>query len=382
MKKIISVLLLGVFIAGTQTAFAVEFIGEDELYLEQPTTDDTYAGGGLVTIDSDIDGDLVVGGGSITINGNIKGDLIAAGGQITINGDVEDDARVAGGTITVNGNIGDDLITSGGQLNVSSDSLIGGSLIMGTGYANILGTINEDIKGGGGKLILGGNVYRDVEVEIQDNLTLLPNAKINGNLIYTSLREAELEIDQVAGFIEYNKSVVEEKDFAKQIESFFSRVHLFIQLFSYLALLAVALVLVIVVPASLLNAAEVAIKKPWRSLGAGFIIALCAIAGTIALSITIIGLPLAGIVLGLFLITWYLAKVYAAMFIGRLLLKPKNMTKTKLFGTVALGGFIILVVGLVPIIGWLAVFFVTMAAFGALWTYKKELYDKLGMQKI
>lgn len=379
MKKLFVICLL--FLLSTNLAYAAEFIGAEELFIETVSEDDVYAGGGLVTVDEDVNGDLVIAGGSVTINGDVNGDLIVAGGQITINGDVSDDIRAAGGSIFLNGNVGDDLIATSGQLNVSANSLIGGTLVMGNGMANVLGSINEDIVGGGGKLILGGTVYRDVIVEIQDSLTLTGDAKINGNLIYSSLRQADLKEDQVSGFIEYNKTIVED-DYGMQVENMFSRFHLIFQVLKYLSLLVIGFIMAFLLPKTLLTTSKVSKKHPWRSLGLGFVIAICTIAAIIVSAITVIGLPIAGILLGVFLITWYIAKVYAAMFIGSLLLKPKKLTKGKLFGMIALGGFILVVVGLVPIVGWLLVFLTTMLSFGAIWTYKKQLYEELHLQKL
>lgn len=364
------------------TTSAVVFLADDELSSTEALLDDAYAAGGLVTIDSDVEGDLFVAGGSLTVNGDINGDLVIAGGQITVNGNVTDDVRAGGGSIFINGNIGDDLITTGGQLNLSSESLVGGSLILGSGFANILGTVNEDIKGGGGKIVLGGTVYGDVEVEVQDTITLTENAKINGNLIYSGLRKAELNEDQVEGFIEYNELVVEDTDLGKNIENFFSKLHFFFKIFQYLSMLVLAFVLIMLAPAALIGTADVARAHPWRSLGLGFVISLCSIAAIIVLSITVLGLPLAGILLAIFIITMCLAKVYAGVFIGRLLLNPKNMTKSKLFGIVALGIFIIDVVSLVPFVGGLIALLTIILGFGALWTHKKALYDKLNLQKI
>jgi len=383
MKKLTALFSALLFVLiSANTTMAVDFFGEEELFLQDLSIDDVYAGGGLVTVENDVEGDLVVGGGSITINGNIKGDLIAAGGQITLNGDVADDVRMAGGSLFINGNVGDDLIASGGQLNVSSGTLIGGSLVFGSGFANVLGTINEDVLGGGGKMILGGNVYRDVTVEIQESLTLTSDASINGNLVYTSLRKAELNEDQVAGFIEHKELSIKEAEFATDVETMFSRFHIFWQIFKYLTMLVIAVVIVTVFPATLVATTKLCKEKTWRSLGLGFVLWICAIAAAIILSITLLALPLAFILLGVLGITWTIAKVYAAMFIGSLLIKPKKMTKGKLFGIVALGGFIIMVVGMIPILGWLATFIVVMIAFGAFWTYEKEKYDKLNLQKL
>lgn len=369
---------------GASPVFAVDFFADEELYIADMLEDDVYAGGGLVSVEEDINGDLYIAGGSLTINGNITGDLVIAGGQVTINGDVSDDVRVAAGSIVLNGNVGDDLIATGGQLNIGAETLIGGTLILGNGYANIMGSVNEDIRGGGGKIVIGGTVYGDVTLEVQDTVVLTENANINGNLIYTSLREAELNDEQVAGFIEFNKQAItpaEEVDVKKQAEDFFSRWHIFIQAVKYLSLLALALVLVLLVPAGLTRVTKTCIDRPWKSLGIGFVVLICSIAAMIILSITVLGIPLALILLALLMITLYVAKVYASLFIGNLIIRPKKMTKPKLFGLIALGAFILTVIDIVPFIGWLVSFAILMIAFGAFWTYKKQIYDDTNMQK-
>ncbi len=364
------------------SAFAVEFKADGEVFISEPLLDDTYIAGGIITIDEDITGDLYIGGKTITINGNIEGDLVVVGEEITVNGDVSDDLRALGGTISITGNIGDDLIATGGRLDVGSSTLIGGSLIVGNGYANIMGTINEDIRGGGGRITLGGVVYRDVLLEIQETLMLTSTAKINGNLVYTGLREAKLDNDQVAGYIEFNKQAVEDKSFGKQIGDFFTKWHLIFLFLKYLSILLLTIIIVSLSPACLMRGSKIATEHPWRSLGLGFVIAICAVAATIILMMTMIGIPIAAMVVAILVISMYVAKVFAGTFIGSLLIKPKKMTKWKLFGITALGLFILLVIDIVPFIGWLASVVVLFIAFGALWTHKKELYDKLGLQKL
>ena len=377
-----SAILLTAFLSLSLVAFAAEFFGGEEISIQENVLDDAYAAGGMINVDKDVEGDLYVGGGQITINGNIKGDLVAVGGQITLNGRVEDDVRISGGSLVVNGNVGDDLVAACGQLNISPNSLIGGSLILGTGYANVMGVVNEDIKGGGGKIVLGGTVYRDVIVEVGENISLTKNARINGNLVYTSLTQANLDETQVGGFIEFNKQKPEGKDAANQIQDFFTRWNLMIQLMHYLSLLAIALVVVLLLPAGVLGINKLAKVHPWKSLGVGAVVGICSVAACIILLVTVIGMPLAGILFAMLMISWCVAKVYAAGLIGSLLINPKKLTKLKLFGVIALGGFVLAVIDIVPFIGWLVVFLAVLMAFGALVMYKKDLYDKLNLRKI
>jgi hypothetical protein len=388
MKKVFSalsvILMFAVLsIIAMPTAFAIEFAAGEEVYLSDIMLDDTYIAGGLVSITEDISGDLLVAGGNVTIDANIEGDLFIIGGQVTINGNVEDDLRMTGGSLSVNGNIGDDLIATGGQLHVGKNSLIGGSLVLGTGFADILGTVNEDIIGSGGRIIIGGTVYRDINLQVHEILTLTKDAKVNGNLIYTSLREAELKETQVAGYIEFNKQMpIDDTNISEKVETFFTRGYLIWTILSYLAILLIAFLFVFLAPVLLIETTKISKAHPWRSLGIGLIVAICGFAATIILMITVIGFSLA-VILGTALsIALYLSKLYAAMLVGNLLVHPKKMTRIKLFGIIALGGFIITVIGIVPYIGWIATLGAALVSFGAMCTYKKVLYDKLELNKI
>jgi len=377
---LISAAVLALFTA--QSVFAVEFIGGDEIIVEDSAIDDLYVGGGLVTIDEDVDGDLVVAGGSVTVNGDIAGDLMIAGGQLVVNGDVRDDVRAAGGSITINGNIGDDLITSGGQLNINRDSLIGGSLVIGTSFANISGSVQENLMGGGVKIILGGTIYGDVDLQVQDNLTLTNDARIDGNLIYTGLREADLEESQVSGFIEFNKQTITTDEFGSQVQRIFSIWKLAYEVIAFISVLILALILILLVPLTFHEVVTRAKAHPWRSLGLGLIIGIIGIAAAVVSAITLIGIPVALLLVGILMISFYVAKIYASAWIGCYIIKPKKMTKFKLFGITVLGGFIITVIGFVPIVGWVVSFLIVVGGFGALWTYARDTHNKLGLGKL
>jgi len=70
-----------------------------------------------------------VGGGSVTIDSNVSGDIFATGGSLFIDG-TADDVRVAGGEMTINGEIKGDLISGAGIVNLNGK--VGGDALIGT----------------------------------------------------------------------------------------------------------------------------------------------------------------------------------------------------------------------------------------------------------
>ncbi|MBU1445842.1 hypothetical protein KKD70_01100, partial [Patescibacteria group bacterium] len=158
--------------------------------------------------------------------------------------------------------------------------------------------------------------------------------------------------------------------------------HLIFTILGYLAILAIALLFVFLAPSLLIETTKISREHPWKSLGIGMIVIICGFAATIILAITIVGFSLAMILGTTLSIALYLSKLYAAMLVGNLLIKPKKMNRPKLFGIIALGGFVITVIGIIPYIGWIATLGAAIVSFGAMCTYEKVLYDKLGLNKL
>ncbi|MBU1160142.1 FapA family protein, partial [Patescibacteria group bacterium] len=150
-----------------------------------------YTAGNIVSINNNIKKDLVVAGNIITINGDIEDDLIAAGGTVIIKGNVGGTVRVAGGNLIIEGNIGEDLIIAGGNISVTRNSIIQGDLVVAGGNVSVDGNVLGDAKLGGGQITINNEIGGEVNAKV-DKLILASQAKINGNLIYKSPKEVEM----------------------------------------------------------------------------------------------------------------------------------------------------------------------------------------------
>lgn len=86
-----------------------------------------------ITVDGVLGGDAVsVGGGSVTVNGEVAGDLVAIGGAVNVPGLVRGDLASIGGPVKITGKVGRDVTSVGGNVELSGTGEIdGGVSVMG-----------------------------------------------------------------------------------------------------------------------------------------------------------------------------------------------------------------------------------------------------------
>jgi len=82
-----------------------------------------------ILADGRIDGDATaVGGGSVTVNGEITGDLVSVGGPVSIAGTVDGDVSSIGGPVEVSGVVKGDISAVGGDIKLTGTARVAGDL--------------------------------------------------------------------------------------------------------------------------------------------------------------------------------------------------------------------------------------------------------------
>jgi len=376
MKKVISVIfvLFVSIIFGSLTAFAAELSwGENIVYTDE-ILDDAYIFAGNGNIEGNVNGDLYIAGGSIVVNGNVSEDLVVVGGKVTVMGNIGGDLRIAGGQASVYSTIGDDVIMVGGQLDIGKTAVVNGSVIVGTGILTVDGYVKEDIRGGLGMLLLNGNVDRNVIVSVEDKLSISKTASIGGNLTYSSLLESDIPEGVVKGTVKFNK--FEKEPLLERVTYLF-----FIQkLVSFLSALVLLLLIVTFMPKSLVQSAEATKQNVFKSFGIGLLTMIAAVIGSILLLITVIGIPLALIILAALVVIFYVAQIFVSVWIAGYFFNLKSFKKTKLFGVAALGLLLYYLIGFIPFVGWAVKIVLFLVGVGAIvmrkMHYWKFLKDK------
>jgi cytoskeletal protein CcmA (bactofilin family) len=333
---------------------AAELRGLESVTIEsgEVIDDDLYVAGSTITINGTVNGDLWAAGGTLNINGTVSGDVVAAISTLNIDGEVGQTVRVVGATININGSIGDDLMVGSNTLTIGSTAVIGGDLLFAASKAYVDGTVSGSMRGAGSEISLTGVAGGDVKLGVSE-LTIASSASIQGNLTYTSEKEAVIQSGaQIEGTISHQAGM--EWPFRGGLISTALG-----HLLAFLMILLIGIVIVVLAPRRMALMANTIKTKPWFSLGWGAILLFGVPIAAIIVSFTIVGIPLALIALVLYGIAIYLAQIPVALFIGRWIIGyfAKTDSRGVMVGALALGLAILCLLRMIPYVGvfiWLA----------------------------
>ncbi len=373
-KTILSLLALTIFLLPVSVLAqnASPFSQNKRVVLEadQIVDKDYFAAGETVEIHGTVNGDVYVAAGQIIVDGVINGDLIAAGGQITVSGTISQNVRIVGGQITIDGQIGRNLTVGAGDVQLENSANINGSVVIGAGNVTIRSPLNSNLTVGTGNLVISSPINGNVEAGV-GNLTLSSGASISGNLDYWSDQEANINPDaSVSGAI--RKHTTPSLDLPQTPTRKFSRAFTrggkattaSLSLFSLTSSLIIALLLLRFFPRCTQMAASIINKKPWPSLGIGFATLILTPFAFIFLLITVLGIPLAFVLIFTYILFICLGKIYVALWLGNFLVE-KTKTKLKSGWIILIGLIAYAVITKLPVVGGLVSLLGLLVGLGA-----------------
>jgi len=323
--------------------------------------------------------DVYAFGSTVNISGVIEGDVIAVGSYVRISGEVMGNVRAAGSTVDLDATVGKNATLAGGIVNVSTNSDINWDLMVAGGMVQINGPVHGSLNAAAGELRLNSLVEENVMANIdrEGRLILQSNADIGGDLTYTWDKQVIMEDGAVVSGDVVKKAYKSGKKGAwskKDTGELLSKGYWGMKLFSFAALLLVGLIIIAIWGRFSEKVAEKSMTKFGTSIGVGFLVLILTPLAFIVLMITIIGIPLALIAMTVYILLFYLCKVFASLMIGHLILKGlfKQKKVDKYLGFLV-GLFVLSLIGLIPFLGGLVWFVVTLAAMGAFILIAKEL---------
>jgi cytoskeletal protein CcmA (bactofilin family) len=386
--------------------------------------DDLYASGDIITIDGTIKGDLIAFGSEIRVNGTIEGQVLGAARSIWINGTVQDDVRVAAYQVEIGdkAHIAHDINVAAFSFAALPGSNVGGDVYAFAYQSQANGTIGGSFRGSSNGLYIGGEVGRDVLVDVAapdpqfnelgpllrmspvpvlgPGLHIADTAVISGALKYVSRGEAIIapsaKVSQVIR--ETPTPDAQARQRAREPERGFGwRVlgWIFAQIRYFLTLILIGLLLIVLLPRLIPEAAARLRARPWPSLGWGcvgqiaflislpLIFALVVGIGLVLGIVTLGGLQTVFIGAGLLLeglwgiafavVTSYVTKIIVGFLIGALLLEQaRTKGTTGGFWPLIIGVILYVIVAAIPILGWLVGWVATWLGLGALWLWLRD----------
>jgi cytoskeletal protein CcmA (bactofilin family) len=319
--------------------------------------DDLYVATTLLVINGTINGDVLWAGETLNLNGKVNGSLAAIGATINIDGEVVRSVRTAGMNVNVRGKIGGDLMVAGSAVEMLNTASIGRDLVFGARKINIDSMIEKNVKGNSTEARLSNRVGNQVNIAAE-SLTIASTAKIQGDLVYTSSNEADIQSGATIVGATMHKFPEGRNTSTWPPLGILGSV-----IFFLMAL--VSGILVIALAPKRAKSAVAAIKsKPLATLGWGALIFFATPLAALIVCVTVIGIPVGLIGLALYGIALYLSLVVSGLFVGSWIVGRSGKFESRgiMIGAFSLGLIILTLVNLIPFIGF--PLFLAIAIFG------------------
>jgi hypothetical protein len=363
MRKIFAVMGCAVAIAAI-AATAQSPMKDDRV--ERDFGTDRFAAGNALIIAKAVAGDLIAAGGNVDVATTVAGDALLAGGEVAVNKKVSQSLYSVSGKLFVNDSIGRNARVAGGQIEFSPISEVSGNVSAAGGQVLLKGRINGNVQAAGGRVLIDAIIGGDVEAT-SGQVELGPNAKIAGKLRYASrdpiMRDPAAK---VAGNVE----TFEPSGGWPMPENMEHRMGRSGGWVWTIGLLIVATVLITLMPTFYTRVAETLRSRVGMSLLIGFVTLICVPALAVLFLITIIGVPLALLVIAGYLILLVVGYVSAGISIGHWLLNrvKSDQTGSTLWriGSSVLGVLIVSLLARIPWIGGWIVLIALLVGLGAL----------------
>lgn len=309
-----------------------------------------FLAGRTVTIEGKVNGDVYCAAETVRIYGKVNGDVMCAGSTLDIKGNVNGDVRVAGANVTVGGMVRGSLTVAANTVTIDKDAVVQRDALLAGSSVRLDGTVQRDLRVGSEALELVGLVGRNVDSGVT-HLVVSNGSKVGGDVQYWSENVATIYEGTVVGKTTRHEPVSYEA--ASTVASSILGVAGAV---AFLVVLSIGVVLV--VPRTVRSATSLSLPKLGFALLIGLGAIFLSLPLMIVLVVTVIGVPIALLVIVGYLVLSTLALPLVAYYIGRWMFEGRssNMVLHAATGATVLGLIIA-----IPILGALAGF----AAFAA-----------------
>lgn len=340
--------------------------------------EDYFAFGEKVNISGVVNGDVYTGAASVLIDGTVNGDLIAGGGSVMISGDVTQDIRVAGGNILISGNVGGNVTSAGGTITFSEDSEIEGSVLIGGGSVNLLGPIGKGGLIGVGDLTINNTFGGNVKV-YAESITLGSSSNVEGNFDYWSENEANV----LDGSITAGQLTKHEPEIGVDVEQNKQgfNFNLGFKIFSIISTFILGLLILRLIPKFTNDIADSSLNNKLKSVLIGLVTIILFPFVFVLLLITVVGIPIAIILLFSLITTLILVKTFVSFALGKYIGKVANL-KVDNWVLLLIGIVVYTIISSFPIVGVLFSIAAYLIGIGAVLLSKKALYKAARDKKL
>ncbi|CAG1011317.1 hypothetical protein BURK2_04225 [Burkholderiales bacterium] len=315
---------------------ALLFVPTASAHAQSPNGGDVFLLGQNYTLASGetLDGSLAVVGGNVMIEegATVNGDVVVVGGNLKINGDVNGDAAIIGGNLTISAEVDGDIVIVGGQAVLTETAVVDGNVST-----------------------IGGQLEKE------------PGAEITGTITNNA---PPVDVPDVPGVPTVPDAPNPPEVSVKPVfDGAFSTLWAIFKVFgTALAVAGIGMLLTLFLQPQLERVADAVIRQPVLAGSFGMLALIVVPVATLVMVVTILLIPVAAILFFVVLpAAWLFGMVALGQEVGERFTKAINQIWSPVLST-GFGTFLLVLVvgfiGLIPCIGWLISFFVTLFALG------------------
>jgi hypothetical protein len=300
-----------------------------------------------------------------------------AGAKVVVSGTVAQDARIAGARITVTGTIGRNAAIGGGDIHLTGTAKVRDNLLAGGGNVELAGSVGRDARVGAWKATLSNEIERDLMVAAR-SVRLTSKASVGGRLRYwgetppsideeASVRGAIIQRPLPGGWTleRARRGMVGMRFMAAAV--------------SFLSTLILGLVLLRLYPLFARQVTATIRERPGVSFGWGAVALVATPLVAVSFVVTLLALPIGVILLALYGVTIYLARVYALLCLGQFVVRGQTGSSSLTWPFVT-GLFLYTLLSLIPVVGGLVTLLAILFGLGALLMTKQKLIETMREQ--
>lgn len=328
------------------------------------TETDLFAAGDPIDVGNDVGGDLILAGGNVNVSGNVDGDALLAAGNARIKGDTAGDVRVIGGNVELDGAAGKNVTIAGGSVILGEDSIAAGNVYVAGGNVEIRGEVKGNIVVYASQIIFAGKVGGNADFR-SNKIIIRDDARIGGNLSYSSNAEAAIKEGVVAGSVtrvpmpEFTYDTSKHDDTGGSLGMIiWGFLSLFIMWLSFDKLFGKQVHQLI---------GPITKEEIWGRIASGLIALVVNLIAIFLIFITLVGMPLALFILFTYIVLLIAAAAIMPVMVGRMANTRAKLyvaDEGKLWKDFIFGYVILQLAALIPVLGWVAIILLFLFAFG------------------
>jgi cytoskeletal protein CcmA (bactofilin family) len=258
-------------------------------------------------IDGTVEGDLFFFGQSVEISGHVKGDAIVFAQSVRVTGQVDGNIRSMANNLTITGTVARNVLTFNEIVTLDSAGKVDGSLTAFAQTIGIDGHLGRDVLAFDGDTTISGNVGGEIRVK-GDNMSIVSSAQVGGPIHYEGDNPARVASGaKLASPVEYT---------VRQHKSQYKEGHYYLwRVIWTAAFILFGLVLFLLMP-RFAEETVLAGERVGAPLGLGLLVFFAVPIAAIIACITVVGIPLGVLTVGLWMLAINCAEIVVGTVIG------------------------------------------------------------------